>query len=350
MKGTPGRRCSDEHLPGLAVQSENEILAYCREVGTTICHPSCSCRMGIDDRASFRASKCAVWKIFAWSTAPSCRPRLGQHQRRDRHDCREGLRHDPQGCAMNLFGLAGKVALVTGGNGGIGLGMAKGLAAAGASVVIAGRNAPKAKAALAELGPKAAFVRVEIAKPEACQAMVRETVERFGRLDILVNNAGVNDRKRPELYSPQEWHAIIEPNLSGAFFAAQAAYPAMKKAGRGKIINIGSMMSIFGASFAAPYAASKGGLTQLTKALATAWATDNIQVNAILPGWIDTDLTAQARKQVEGLNERVLARTPAGRWGKPGDFAGIAVFLASAASDFITGAAIPVDGGYSSQG
>ena len=251
---------------------------------------------------------------------------------------------------MNLFGLAGKVALVTGGNGGIGLGMAKGLAAAGASVVIAGRNAAKAKAALAELGPKAAFVRVEIAKPEACQAMVRETVERFGRLDILVNNAGVNDRKRPELYSPQEWHAIIEPNLSGAFFAAQAAYPAMKKSGGGKIINIGSMMSIFGASFAAPYAASKGGLTQLTKALATAWATDNIQVNAILPGWIDTDLTTQARKQVAGLNERVLARTPAGRWGKPGDFAGIAIFLASAASDFITGAAIPVDGGYSSQG
>jgi 2-dehydro-3-deoxy-D-gluconate 5-dehydrogenase len=110
------------------------------------------------------------------------------------------------------------------------------------------------------------------------------------------------------------------------------------------------MTSIFGVPFAAPYAASKGGLVQLTKALATAWAADNIQVNAILPGWIDTDLTAAARRQVEGLHDRVVARTPAARWGKPGDFAGIAVFLASAASDFVTGAAIPVDGGYSSQG
>ncbi|HEX8165632.1 MAG TPA: glucose 1-dehydrogenase [Beijerinckiaceae bacterium] len=251
---------------------------------------------------------------------------------------------------MNLFDLTGKVALVTGGNGGIGLGMAKGLAEAGAAVMIAARNAEKAQSALAELGPEAAFVAVEIAKPESCQAMVLETVARFGRLDILVNNAGVNDRKRPEQYSPEEWHAIIEPNLSGAFFAAQAAYPEMKQAGGGKIINIGSMTSIFGVPFAAPYSASKGGLVQLTKALATAWASDNIQVNAVLPGWIDTDLTRRGRQQVEGLHERVVARTPAGRWGDPADFAGIAVFLASAASGFVTGAAIPVDGGYSSQG
>jgi 2-dehydro-3-deoxy-D-gluconate 5-dehydrogenase len=251
---------------------------------------------------------------------------------------------------MRLFDLSGKVALVTGGNGGIGLGMAKGLAEAGASVTIAARNAEKAEKALAELGPGAAFVPVEIADPESCRAMVRAAVQRFGRLDILVNNAGVNDRKRPELYSPEEWRAIIEPNLSGAFFAAQAAYPEMKKAGGGKIVNIGSMTSIFGVPFAAPYAASKGGLVQLTKALATAWAAENIQVNAVLPGWIDTDLTRRGRQQVEGLHERVVARTPASRWGDPADFAGIAVFLASAASDFITGAAIPVDGGYSSQG
>jgi 2-deoxy-D-gluconate 3-dehydrogenase len=109
-------------------------------------------------------------------------------------------------------------------------------------------------------------------------------------------------------------------------------------------------MSLFGASFAAPYAASKGGIVQLTKALATAWAKDNIQVNAVLPGWIDTDLTRRARKEVDGLHERVLARTPAGRWGEPQDLAGIAVFLCAGASDFITGTAIPVDGGYSSQG
>ncbi len=251
---------------------------------------------------------------------------------------------------MKLFDLTGKVALVTGGNGGIGLGMAKGLAEAGATVAIAGRDAAKAEAALRELGPGAIFVEVDIAKAESCRAMVARTVERLGRLDILVNNAGVNNRKRPELYEPREWREIIETNLDGPFFTAQAAYPEMKKAGGGKIINVGSMTSIFGVPFAAPYASSKGGVVQLTKALATAWAPDNIQVNAVLPGWIDTDLTAVAKRQVEGLHERVVARTPAGRWGSPADFAGIAVFLASAASDFLTGAAIPLDGGYSAQG
>jgi 2-deoxy-D-gluconate 3-dehydrogenase len=124
----------------------------------------------------------------------------------------------------------------------------------------------------------------------------------------------------------------------------------MKQAGGGKIINIGSMFSLFGAPYAVPYSVSKGGLLQLTKSLAAAWAADNIQVNAVLPGWIDTDLTRDARQQVAGLHERVLARTPAGRWGNPDDLAGVAVFLASAASDFITGAAIPVDGGFSSSG
>jgi 2-deoxy-D-gluconate 3-dehydrogenase len=124
----------------------------------------------------------------------------------------------------------------------------------------------------------------------------------------------------------------------------------MKRAGGGKIINIGSMLSIFGASFAPAYGASKGGIVQLTKSLAVGWASDNIQVNAVLPGWIDTDLTQQARKELPGLHERVLARSPSGRWGISDDFEGIAVFLASAASAFITGTAIPVDGGYSTQG
>jgi 2-deoxy-D-gluconate 3-dehydrogenase len=124
----------------------------------------------------------------------------------------------------------------------------------------------------------------------------------------------------------------------------------MKRSSRGKIINIGSMMSIFGTAFTTPYAASKGGIVQMTRALACAWAADNIQVNAVLPGWIDTELTQTARKDIAGLHERVLARTPAGRWGEAHDFGGIAVFLASTASDFITGTAIPVDGGYSVQG
>jgi 2-dehydro-3-deoxy-D-gluconate 5-dehydrogenase len=130
----------------------------------------------------------------------------------------------------------------------------------------------------------------------------------------------------------------------------QAAYPAMRQAGGGKIINIGSMMSIFGASFTSAYAATKGGIVQLSRALACAWAKDNIQVNAVLPGWIDTALTVQGRRDIPGLEERVVARTPARRWGVPDDFAGIAVWLASPASDFVTGAAIPVDGGYSVQG
>lgn len=147
-----------------------------------------------------------------------------------------------------------------------------------------------------------------------------------------------------------EWHTVLETNLTSAFVCSQAAYPEMKRVGGGKIINIGSMMSIFGASFATPYAASKGGIVQMTKALATAWAKENIQVNAVLPGWIDTELTRGARRDVPGLHERVLERTPAGRWGDTKDFAGIAVFLSSSASDFITGTAIPVDGGYSVQG
>jgi 2-deoxy-D-gluconate 3-dehydrogenase len=140
---------------------------------------------------------------------------------------------------------------------------------------------------------------------------------------------------------------VLDTNLTGAFVCSQAAYPVMIRNGGGKIINIGSMMAIFGAAYAAAYAASKGAIVQLTKSLATAWAKDNIQINAVLPGWIDTELTIAAREQVPGLHERILQRTPAGRWGQPADLAGIAVFLASPASDFVTGAAIPVDGGFS---
>jgi 2-deoxy-D-gluconate 3-dehydrogenase len=254
---------------------------------------------------------------------------------------------------MRLFDLSGKVAIVTGGNGGIGLGMAKGLAEAGAAVAVAGRDAAKnaeAVAELARLGARAIAVRVDVTSEESCRAMIAETVRALGRLDILINNAGTNIRKRPEEYSLEEWHTILETNLTSAFVCSVAAYPEMKKAGGGKIVNIGSMMSIFGASFTAPYAASKGGIVQMTKAMACAWAQDNIQVNAVLPGWIDTALTRQARAQIPGLHEKVVARTPAGRWGVPEDFAGIAVFLCSKASDFLTGTAIPVDGGYSVQG
>jgi 2-deoxy-D-gluconate 3-dehydrogenase len=252
-----------------------------------------------------------------------------------------------------MFDLTGKVAIVTGGNGGIGLGMAKGLAKAGARVVVAGRNEEKSKAAVRELqalGSDALAVNVDVADEASVESMIAETVQRCGRLDILVNNAGVNIRKPAHELTLDEWRRVIDINLTSAFLCSRSAYPHMKRAGGGKIINIGSMMSIFGASFAPAYGASKGGMVQLTKSQAIAWAPDNIQVNAVLPGWIDTDLTRSARKQVAGLQDRVVARTPAGRWGTMDDMAGVAVFLASRASDFVTGTAIPVDGGYSAQG
>ena len=254
---------------------------------------------------------------------------------------------------MKLFDLAGRVAIVTGGNGGIGLGMAKGLAEAGATIVVAGRDAAKNAAAVKEiqnLGATASAIAVDVLKEDSCRALIADTVKEHGRLDILVNNAGINIRKQPQEYTLAEWHKVMDSNLTSAFLCSHAAYPEMKKAGAGKMINIGSMMSIFGASFATAYAASKGGIVQMTKAMATAWAKDSIQVNAILPGWIDTALTQRARQDVPALHDSVLKRTPAGRWGTPDDFAGIAVFLAAAASDYVTGAAITVDGGYSVQG
>jgi 2-dehydro-3-deoxy-D-gluconate 5-dehydrogenase len=251
---------------------------------------------------------------------------------------------------MSMFDLSGKVAIVTGGNGGIGLGIARGLVGAGASVVLSGRNSAKGDAAARDIGAAAAFVQAEVSRKADCQALVAAAVSRFGRLDILVNNAGTNIRRKAENYTEAEWHTIMDTNLSGTFFLCQAAHPEMVKAGGGKIINIGSMMSLFGAPFAVVYAASKGGMTQLTKALATAWAPDNIQVNAVLPGWIDTDLTRSARAAIPGLYETVLARLPAARWGVPADLAGLAVFLAAPASNYITGTMIPVDGGYSARG
>ncbi|WP_036555313.1 SDR family NAD(P)-dependent oxidoreductase [Nisaea denitrificans] len=250
---------------------------------------------------------------------------------------------------MGAFDLSGKVAAITGGNGGIGLAMAEGLARAGASIMVIGRNPDKnnvAEGKLTALGVKASAFAADVTSEEDCAAAMAATKERFGRLDILINNAGTNIRNVPHKLSLQDWRTVIDTNLTSAFICSNAAYPLLSAKG-GKIINIGSMLSIFGSSYGAAYAASKGGIVQLTKSQAVAWAPENIQVNAILPGWINTDLTRQARIDVEGLHERIQGRTPAERWGDPEDLAGVAVFLSASASDFVTGTAIPVDGGFS---
>ena len=249
-----------------------------------------------------------------------------------------------------LFDLTGKVAIVTGGNGGIGLGIAKGLAGVNATVVVAARNEDKTVVAVRELralGSDASGVSLDVSEEESIKAAVAEAVDRYGRLDILVNNAGTTIRNRPEDYEAADWDLVQDVNLRGAFLCCREGYPHMVRQGGGKIINIGSMTSIFGLDWGAPYAASKGGIVQLSKSLAIAWAKDNIQVNAILPGWIETDLTAPLGERFPDRHAQITSRIPDGRWGVPSDFAGIAAFLASSASDYVTGTAIPVDGGYS---
>ena len=249
-----------------------------------------------------------------------------------------------------MFDLSGRVAIVTGGNGGIGFGMARGLARAGAAVAVVGRNAKKSGEAVEQLqalGVDARAFETDVTDPDQVEAMAAAVSDAFGRVDILINNAGINIRKRPEDLAPDEWRQVLDTNLTSAYLCSRACYPAFKRAGGGKVLNNGSMLSIFGTPWGPAYAASKGGIVQLTKSLATAWAADNVQVNCFLPGWINTDLTRNARREVEGLHEKVLERTPAGRWGEIEDLEGLAVFFSSAASDFITGVAIPVDGGFS---
>ena len=252
----------------------------------------------------------------------------------------------------DLFSLDKKVAIVTGGNGGIGKGIVSAFASAGADAAIVGRNSKKTDDAVTEIkekfGVRVLGMQVDVTDEKAVEQMAAEVLRELGRIDILVNNAGINIRKMPQDYTLAEWDQIMAANLTSAFLCSKCVYPTMKAAGGGKIINIGSMASIFGGAKLGPYSASKGGIVQMSRSLASAWAEENIQVNSILPGWIDTDLTRQARKDIAGLNEKVIARTPSGRWGEPRELGGAAVFLASPASDFITGVALPVDGGFSS--
>ena len=250
-----------------------------------------------------------------------------------------------------LFNLEGRVALVTGGNGGLGLGMALGLAEAGASIVVAARNNTKTATAVSQIeatGAKALGLTADVSRESDIAEMVARTIEVFGRLDILVNNAGMVVRKEPQDLTLEEWDQVLDVNLRGAFLAARTAYPHMKRQGGGKIINIGSMFSIFGGGGSgAPYSSSKGGLVQLSKSLAVAWAKDNIQSNTILPGWIMTELTSDIPVKQPERYDMISRRIPTGRWGEPEELKGAAVFLASPASDYVTGAVITVDGGYS---
>lgn len=248
------------------------------------------------------------------------------------------------------FDLTDKVAIVTGGNTGLGLGMAHGLAAAGASIVIAdrnGSNSQEAKSELEKAGRKVLAVTTDVTDKLQIKAMVDATLREFGRIDILVNNAGIGLGGPPAELSLDDWQTVIDINLTAPFACAQAVYPSLKKQGGGKIINIASILASLATANGPSYAASKGGILNMTRSLGIAWAPDNIQVNAILPGWIDTDLTRSAREKRVDLNDKILARVPAGRWGRPSDIAGAAVFLASSASDFVTGTGITVDGGYS---
>jgi len=248
-----------------------------------------------------------------------------------------------------MFSLAGRTAIVTGGNRGIGLAIAEGLAQAGASIAIAARDAQAGEAAAARIGGDTIFIETEITSPDSCHAMVHAAETRFGRLDILVNNAGIMRAARAEATALTDWQAVLDINLTGAFLCAQAAYPAMRRQGAGKIINISSLAAIFGTAAGAAYASSKGGLLQLTRSLAVSWGPDNIQVNAILPGYIESEMTRSAEAERPGAFDAKRARTPAGRIGVPADIAGAAIFLASAASSFITGTSITIDGGYAVQ-
>lgn len=252
-----------------------------------------------------------------------------------------------------MFELAGKVAVVTGGNGGIGLGIARGLASAGATIVIAARNAEKSQTALNDLaqrGANAIAVTTDVTDEKSVEAMVATTVQKFGRLDILVNNAGIAVQGKVDALSVSEWRNTMETNVTGAFLCSRAVYPIMKKGGGGKIINISSVLALYALPVSAAYSASKAAIIQLTRAIACCWASDNIQANALLPGWIETDMTRYAQSIPGLLDYVVKTRTPAKRAGQIDDVAGAAVFLASAASNFVTGATITVDGGLSSHG
>jgi 2-deoxy-D-gluconate 3-dehydrogenase len=250
-----------------------------------------------------------------------------------------------------LFDLTGRVAVVTGGNGGIGRGIALGLAEAGAAVAVFGRNDEKNQRVLSELkaiGVRSVAVKVDLTNRGGLEPALNRVESELGGIDILVNNAGNVSLSGGVLNeTPEDWDKVIETQLNAVFLLSKLAARSMLSRKRGKIINIGSMYSFFGSGLIPSYSAAKGAIVQLTKSMAIELAPHNIQVNAIAPGWIETDMTSPVRTApMKPMNDEILARTPAGRWGQPEEVAGTAVFLASRASDFVIGTTIRVDGGY----
>jgi 2-dehydro-3-deoxy-D-gluconate 5-dehydrogenase len=248
--------------------------------------------------------------------------------------------------SANPFDLTGKTALVTGANTGIGQAIAIGLAQAGADVAIAGRSdAPATMAAIVATGRKAVSISADLSSIEPLPRVVDEALVGLGSIDILVNNAGIIRRADLLAFSEADWDAVIDTNLKSLFFLSQAAARHMAERRSGKIINIASLLSFQGGIRVPSYAAAKSGVGGVTKAMANELAPMGIQVNAIAPGYIATNNTA-ALQADETRNRQIMERVPAGRWGRPEDIAGAAVFLASPAADYVTGHILAVDGGW----
>ena len=248
--------------------------------------------------------------------------------------------------ASEWFDLSGRVAVVTGARRGIGRGLAAALAQAGADVVAVSRTSPVETAADVEgAGRRCVPVALDLADPAQVDRVIPAAVRAFGRVDILVNNAGIGVRAPAVEVTPEDWHRVLQVNLHAVFRLCQDAARDMLPRRRGKIVNIASLMSFEGGILIAAYTASKGAVGQLTKLLANEWAEHGINVNAIAPGYIETDLTRPLRDDAV-RNPAILARIPAGRWGRVEDLAGAVVFLASRASDYVHGHLLAVDGGW----